>query len=208
MREFERSGRDAAIVVWDGALSAGGGRGAGGTTEEELTLVASLLCALDGGGTPVHVLTLGGEGDEPIPANGADGSLATDALKALALTLPARTVPLLLALDRASAGEYGALGQLFFVSSSPGADLVECVAACVARGEAPVVAWFEFIPAPKRSRGGDGERGRTGVGAAPSPRQEDALLATGARLVRVSLREGQPAQPVLERALLELLEAI
>ena len=205
VREFERNGRDAALVVWDGALAGVKTPGALSSVEEELCLVTSLLCAIDAGRTPVSVALLGGE-DELVVATGSDGLLSRVALECLARARPARTKPLSEGLARARSGGEEGLGQLFFVSSSLEDGLVDCVAACAGRGEAPVVALCEIVRPLTATRTGKNARPND-TKISPFELQERALRATGARVVRVSLLAGEPSLPVLERALFEMLES-
>ncbi|BCM89856.1 hypothetical protein IAD21_01704 [Abditibacteriota bacterium] len=201
VREFERNGRDAALVIWDGALSASPSRGSQTTTEDELCLVTSLLVAIDTRRTPVSLMALGGE-EEKISASGQEGLLAREALAALARAQPQRTRPLATVLAHAQGTGNEGSGQVFLVSSSLQSDLVECVSALTARGESLVVALCELRPhnvlrlsLPGRS-----------VLPSAFEAQEKALQMAGARVVTVLLGEGEPAPVVLERALFEILE--
>ncbi len=204
VREFERSGSEAVLVVWDGVLATTSTH-AGVTTEEELCLVTSLLCAIDAGRTPVSVAVLGGE-NELVPANGSEGLLSREALDLLARATPKRTTPLSSALMRAQKGDEGSFGQVFFVSSSPGADLESCVSASVGRGEMPVVALCEAVRPPIPARHGALKSVRVLETSSPQEAQERALRAVGARVVRVSLSSAEPSIATLERALVEMLE--
>ncbi len=203
VREFERNGRGAALVVWDGALSPTTSPTSSSSIEEELCLVTSLLCVLDTGQISVSVAVLGRE-EEFVPAGGSEGMLSHAALTALARAKSERTQPLSQALARARSGGEGRLGQLFFVSSSLRGDLVDCVAACAGRGEAPVVALCEVARPIAATRPNKSARPTEVI--SPFELQERALVATGARVVRVSLVPGEAASSVLERALFEMLE--
>ena len=203
VREFERNGHDAALVLWDGAMGAASARGSKTSTEEELSLVASLLVAIDARRTPVSLMVLGAQ-EECVSAGGQDGLLSREALEALALAQPERTQPLSHALSRAQTGLDEGYGQVFVVSASLQGDLVECVSAFAGRGETPIVALCEL-------RSHAVVRPAKGGKATPPTAfevQVKALRATGARVVPVVLGESESASIVLERALFEILEPI
>ncbi len=204
VREFERNGRDAALVIWDGALAAAPSRGSHTPTEEELSLVTSLLVAIDARRTPLNLILLGSKEDK-MSANGQDGLLAQEALNALASVQADRTRPLASVLaGMQGISDYG--GQTFLISSSLQGDLVECVSALASRGEPPIVALCELRP-QNHALGRFSKQGRV---SAPSmfEAQEKALRMAGARVVVVLLSEDEPTPVVLERALFELLEPL
>lgn len=202
VREFERNGRDAALVIWDGALAATPTRG-NHPTEEELALVTSLLVAIDARRTPVSLMVLG-KTEERVSANGQEGMLSHEALTVLAQAHPERTRPLGEAFNRIQGAHTNADGQIFLVSSSLQGDLVECVASLAARGDAPVVALCGLPPSPSVATR-FAKHSRASLTTVIQER-EKALHELGVRVVTVLLGEGEPAPVVLERALLELLE--
>ncbi|RYX84852.1 DUF58 domain-containing protein [bacterium] len=202
VREFERNGRDAALVIWDGALAATPTRGTQTPTEEELSLVTSLLVAIDARRTPVSLMVLGNI-EEQMSAAGQDGLLSRVALEALAKVQPERTRPLTETLMRVQGLNEVASGQMFLVSSSLQRDLVEGVSGLVARGDSPVVALCELRPHPTLRFAKHGK-----APASAYEDQEKALRALGVRVVTVLLGEGEPSSVVLERALMALLEPV
>lgn len=207
VREFERNGREAALVVWDGALATPSTRSALALVEAELCLVTSLLVAIDAGKTMVDVAVLGGQ-SEIAAANGGNGLLSPASLELLARARPTRTTTLSAALFAARDTTQEHFGQMFIVSSSPGSDLLECVSLCAGRGDAPTVVLCETaLPSTPPRLAFNGRATRTPSSRPSLENQEQALRATGARVVRVSLLPGEASGAMLEHALLQILEA-
>lgn len=205
VREFERSGRDSVLVVWDGAVVNAVGREGTSHVEEELSLLTSLLVAVDAAGTPVSLALLGAECD-CVKANGQDGLLSQEAIALLARAQAGRTRPLDESLARTRLSDER-FGQVFLVSSSLEKSLVDCVSDCIVRGEQPVVALLDTSrssSSPRLLRPGR-------VGASPLSgveTQQKTLENTGARVVRVSWNEAERTVEVFEKGLLELTEAV
>lgn len=224
VREFERTGRSTALVVWDGAQGSNFGDGASSTLEDGLALCASLLAAVDASQTPVALAALGAQSAWNQDAS-ENGLLPRAMIEILALARPDRVQPLPQALLGAAQFQ-GGFGQVFFVSASLRGDLVDAASECVSRGESVLVAlldgatWLESAASSGRRllpRGKGGATQQDGERAVPITsdsydEQEQRLRRVGARVVRVGPGKSVSGTPrtrreTLETALTALLES-
>ncbi len=225
VREFERTGRNTVLVVWDGALGSNWGEGAFSTLEDGLALCASLLVAVDATQTPLALAALGAQ--RGWAEGGSENRLLPrDMIETLALARPERVEPLAPALLDVAGFQKNGFGHVFFVSASLRADLVEAASECLSRGETVSVAlldgaaWLEAATSSGRrlllrDKGGpvqrDGESAVPVTGASYDE-QEQRLRSVGARVVRVVPEKSasgtsRSRRQMLEAALLALLES-
>jgi hypothetical protein len=216
VREFEQTGRDTILVVWDGAHGSNWGQGAFSTLEAGLSLCASILVAVDAGQTPLALGVLGAETDWD-QGQSESGLLPRAMIESLALARPERLCPLPQALFEVAGFQAEGFGHIFFVSASLRTDLVKAVGECVLRGHTVSVALLDGAAwmgtsggrRASRSKGDpvqlDGERAIP-VSQASYDEQGEALRRTGARVVRVAPDEGETERAALERALFSMMD--
>ena len=215
MREWERNGQGATLIVWDGALNSDWGAGASSSVECGLILAASLASRLAEQSLPYTLALLGEQSRFCAPTNAQMGAATVEAL---ADARAARVESLASALEKQALGARE-FETLIVITASLAPDVEALARAWSARDVGVSVALVNGAALGMATRDARFDRRakrapRQSDGPAPAPlevsgaayeTQAQTLRRAGARVVECAPRARAAIWPALESALETLL---